>query len=310
MEIVVALLVGLVASVIAALAWRWWSDRREPPSFEGRTSLAVLPGRPDRSSPEAVATEELVARMRNRPLAELGIGRALPRTARTIGICPRCGRTLERGRRRCAGCGAWLVDGIPARRAGAFLVRGAAIGVLVGLFGGLLLASLAPPGDSPEVAAATNAPDETMRPAPSGVRTALDALLAVDARLVAARDGLAAALADPASDASSIAGQLRAVDAESAEAVALTQALDRWERSADLAADVRSFHIAVREAATPGIRGDAAAARAAGTAVMEALAALGTMNARTVELAREVGLLPPAAPAAPPPSPSARATGS
>src|ERR687893_704372 len=134
MEAFLPLLVGLLSAGILALAWLYW----------------------------------------NRPLEEVGVGRALPRTARTVGICPRCGRTLDRGRRRCAGCGAWLVGGIPARRAGAFLARGAAIGVLIGLFGGLLLASLAAPDDPRGAASASVAPEESPGPVPAGVRAALD----------------------------------------------------------------------------------------------------------------------------------------
>jgi hypothetical protein len=193
------------------------------------------------------------------------------------------------------------VDGVPARRAGAFLVRGAAIGVLIGLFGGLFLASLGARDDPTGVTAATGAADESEAPAPAGVRAALDGMLAVGSRLGAARDGLAAALADPAADAASLAGQLRAVDAEAAEGVALTAALDRWSGSRALATDHRSFLVAVREAAGPGLRGDLAAARAAGSVVIESMTALESLNARTVEVAREVGLLPPAsAPAASP----------
>jgi hypothetical protein len=168
-------------------------------------------------------------------------------------------------------------------------MRGGAVGVVIGLFGGLVLASQVPAqrsGLSPTASRAQAA--STTAPVPAGVRDALDSTLAVHARLAPAREALRSVLAAPTPDADGIAGQLRAIDIEAAEATALAAVLERWPGSRTLAAELRDFHGQIRTLAAPGLAGDAATARSAAVAVVEALDQLDIVEGRTKAVAAEI----------------------
>ncbi len=237
--------------------------------------------------------------------------------ASDVFACPSCGRPLASGTTRCAGCGTLLLVGVPARRAGLFVVIGVAGGLVVGgLIAGIVAtASLTAPGPAPiagtspttvttPVAGADTittpsggAPAADPIPAiPVAASSALRLTVTVDDRLSASAATLRALLDAPVFDAVGAAAILRGIAVDASYGSDVVRRLDGWAAAAGLQAQLRDYYGALRAAAREGLGASItsdAAYRTAGQQMLDLLAGLPATRAAIDSLAAANGIVLP-----------------
>lgn len=237
--------------------------------------------------------------------------------------CPSCGRPLATGTTRCA-CGTLLLVGVPARRAGLFVVIGVAGGLVVGgLIAGFIAAAsrTAPPpafaaGTTPTAATilgtgttsvtgtgtdttpvATTVTGTNSIPAiPVVASSALRLSVTVDDRLSAASDTLRSQLHAASFDAASAAAILREIAADAAYGSDLVRRLDGWAAAAEVRAQLRDLYAAVRATAREGLSASLTsdvAYRTAAQQMLDLLAGLPATRAAIDSLAAANGIVLP-----------------
>ncbi|HEY6056648.1 MAG TPA: hypothetical protein VIV06_01385 [Candidatus Limnocylindrales bacterium] len=244
-------------------------------------------GRPEPETPAAGAP------------ADLAIGAAEDNTR--ILSCPACARPLDRSFGRCPGCGTTLVHGVQARRASAFVLVGASIGLIVGVTG---TSALGAAGGARATARATGAvaqqPASSAGPSGSSVptvaRSALTQSAAINARLSDRVRELQSLLAIDPFDTGASAQALRAIAADAAFGVDLAPRLGRWSAGRELSGQLGEFYVAVRSTAHQGIDAllaDAAAYRRASRDMVELFRRLPSLDAASRSLAGTIDLTLP-----------------
>lgn len=227
-----------------------------------------------------------------------------------IGACPACARPIARGAPRCPGCGTRMLIGVPARRAGVFLVLGASMGTLLGGFGAAAAissrgvdspapsgAAIANPVPSPQATLAATSSPATI---PSLARSALVHSGDVNVRLAVAGSDLRSALFATDLDTAEVIRLLRSVAGDAAEGADLSGRLGGWRDAASEVAQLRGFYATVRDTARQGLRwspGDDAGYRGAATAMLDVLAGMDDIDATARDLADAAGVTLPALPA-------------
>lgn len=245
---------------------------------------------------------------------------------RNIFNCPVCSRPLATGVRRCPGCRTRLVVGVPLKRASAFVALGLVAGVLTGggamaaagLSGGTATpptASQAPivePSASapPATAAVTPTPPPLDPAVPPTARAALGQVATLHAGFLDDAADLRLELAAVDIDAFGVAQTLRSINSQSAFGLDVARRLATWDEAAALAADLDAAYNEIRTIARTGlassVRNDAAY-REAALRMVDAVAALETLDAdvRALALTADIDLPrldfggPPAASTAP-----------
>ena len=255
---------------------------------------------------------------------------AAPGTSMTIGEidqtvfdCPSCSRPLALGARRCPGCGTRLVRGITLGKAASFAALGLVIGLAIGAGGGLLFGlsnapaavpavaagpSDAPGGGVPSAAPASAAatPSPTAQPArtppPSTIssvtRSALGQVVATNERLATSAVALREAMSAKAFDASTVAGVLRAISADSVFGEQLSDRLVAWPVADPLGARLATFYGSIHDVAADGLDAsvrNTAAYRASGATMIELLAGLEPLDAALRSAASSAGVVLPTA---------------
>ncbi len=232
--------------------------------------------------------------------------------ARTMS-CPTCARPLAFDAPRCPGCGTYLLLGVPAKRAGIFLVSGAVIGLVVGgsLIGSVVAARFAVVDGAAAPAApavvtggttpvAPVAPgDEPASAVPAAVQAALRQAIAMNGRLAATTVTLRAALEADQLDTYAIATLLRSVTADAAIGATASTRLESWDGAATLGPELAGAYGRIRAVARDGLAArlsNEPAYRAAAAAMLDELAALAGLDASARALAAEAGIEVPAAP--------------
>jgi hypothetical protein len=263
----------------------------------------------------AVSTTRTRSRIRVEappPPQELPIGD--PETAVTT--CPACGRPIAAGIGRCPGCGAYLLLGVPARRAGVFISLGVAIGLLAGA--SMTLAVIrsrttiiaADPGGtgttpglvaSPVPTAPSPSTDPTSSPNPPNAVAGLSQTPTVNLRLLVSASVLRAQLAARSTTAVDIALTLRAISSDALLGTDLANRMVGWTEASQLRADLMAFYTTVEDSAHDGLAASITNRPAYETAAARMLVVLGgiaAIDAETQRFAISVGLdLPSALPA-------------
>ena len=172
----------------------------------------------------------------NAPVA----GTAAPTTgAAATGRCPSCGRAITKGTRRCEGCGTRLLLEVPARKASMLVGAGALAGLVVGgvVFGIALPRSPAAATSDP-AAAPSGAPFHVT----GNMAAALRGTTALNGRLAAQADVLAAALAAQSFPVQDVVQVLRRMSTDTRAAAAMVKSLDSWPDAASQQAALASFY--------------------------------------------------------------------
>jgi hypothetical protein len=236
---------------------------------------------------------------------------AIGETERDVFSCPVCARPLAQGAGRCAGCGTRLLLGVPAKRAAAFLGLGAIVGMLVGGMVAATAVSLATPqvgtgtGSTP-LTKPTQPPVVATRPpvvenpgVPSIARSALGQVGELHVRMATGAALLDSALEASTLDVSDVASLLRSLAADAAYGTDLAPRLAEWDDASPLAEELVAFYAQLRDTARDGLRAsltDAAAYRAAGVAMLDALDGMTTVDADARALADDADVDMPALP--------------
>jgi hypothetical protein len=214
--------------------------------------------------------------------------------------CPSCDRTIERGTKRCEGCGQRLVLEVPAASA-ARLAGGGAIGGF--LVGGLLIALVFPHGGTsgnPAADAAANGNGNggnvTVN-APVPALAALRGTSALNARLASRADDLAVALDQKKFPVGDVVPVLRRLSQDTRAGAAMVKSFGTWPDAATHQAALGAFYdnlagdidgilaISVR---------DTGAYEAATRDIMRTLAQIPTLDDEARLLAAQAGTdLPP-----------------
>jgi hypothetical protein len=227
--------------------------------------------------------------------------------------CPTCARPLALDAPRCPGCGTYLLLGVPAKRAGIFLVSGAVIGLVVGgsLIGSVVAARLAVVDGAaaqatPAVVTGGTTPVASVAPGggpasaiPATAQAALRQAIAMNGRLAATTVSLAAALEADQLDTHAIATLLRSVTADAAVGATASTRLESWDGAATLGPALADAYGRIRAVARDGLAArlsNEPAYRAAADAMLEELAALAGLDASARALAADADIEVPAAP--------------
>ena len=274
--------------------------------------------RPRRRAAEPVP-EPIVA-----PAESIAIGEI----DQTVFDCPKCGRPLAMGARRCPGCRTRLVMGVPMSKASVIggggllvgLLFGASAGVAIGFASRSAVAPPAPPVVIPSTAPIGGGGGTLATPVPipsvpsgggggstgSGMpavsRSALTQAITVNEHLHGAAASLSAAINARSFDASEVAQTLRAISAETVYAQQLAVAVAGWSGSAEaggrLSAAYAEIHDAAAEALIASVRNEAAY-RGAAKSMVALLAQVRSVDAELRDLAAANGVALPGASAAP-----------
>jgi len=241
----------------------------------------------------------------------------------TVFACPQCARPLALGAKRCPGCGTRLILGVQAKRVSIFMTVGLFAGLVVsGLFvvtssaiasaAAIAAAATASPSAQPSASTAPSAtpvlPTATAgngsnSTVPALSRSALAQAVAVDERLAASRDGLAAALAAPKFDTFGVSQLLRATSAEAVVGLQLSAYIGAWSGGKALSGELTSFHTTVQQTAAEGLSAsirNEKAYRAAGEKMLDLLGGLDDLDVFVRDVADRAGVtIAPAESAAP-----------
>lgn len=232
--------------------------------------------------------------------------------ARTMS-CPTCARPLALDAPRCPGCGTYLLLGVPAKRAGIFLVSGAVIGLVIGgsLIGSVMAARLAAvdgSGARATPAAVTGGTTPVASVAPGGgsaaaipgtAQAALRQAIAMNGRIVATTATLGAVLEADRLDTYAIATILRSLTADAAVGATASTRLESWAAAGTLTPELAGAYGRIRAVARDGLAArlsNEPAYRAAGEAMLDELAVLAGLDASARALAADAEIEVPAAP--------------
>jgi hypothetical protein len=231
--------------------------------------------------------------------------------------CPICARPIAVGTGKCPGCGTRLLLGVPARRAGAFVILGLVVGLTVGAGSAAIVVGRgsgsgnARPGGGPvpSVPAASPAsaapsiprsnppsapPPSSAVPAHAGA--ALGQVLSVNDRLASRAAALRAGLAAKPFDAFTVATTLRALSADAVVGDGVTGLIAEWPSGADLSARLSAYYRRVGTTAATALGsslGDTAAYRAGALQMIRVLGDLAPLDADAESLATEAGVAVP-----------------
>jgi hypothetical protein len=216
--------------------------------------------------------------------------------------CPSCDRTLDRGTRRCEGCGQRLLLDVPARTAGRLIGGGVVAGFMVG---GILVGLTLPRGgasSNPAADAAANGngngANVTVN-APVPALAALRGTTALNGRLASRADDLAAALSSKKFPAGDVVPVLRRLSQDTRAGAAMVKSFGTWPEAAEHQAALGTFY----ETLAGQIDGilavsvrDAGAYKAATQQIMKTLGQIPTLDDQARLLAAQAGTdLPPLA---------------
>jgi hypothetical protein len=223
--------------------------------------------------------------------------------------CPVCKRPLDSRARRCSGCRTLLVHGVQGSKAGMFVVFGLAIGLLTGA-GVIGVAMSQPRVATPTTLPAsvtpvtpTTAPVSSVDPGgiiplvPVAATAALKGTAAVNARIAATAQPLAAEVAAADFDSQAVAQILRRLGFEAGAAQSLLPALDSWDQASAIHLQLEGFYTdlrsTTRDALAASIRNDEAY-KAAATDVLAQLTKLPSIDRSSRDLARTADVELPA----------------
>lgn len=255
------------------------------------------------------------------PAIALGPDPELPAEPLAIGMpdvevtsCPVCARPIAVGTGKCPGCGTRLLLGVPAKRAGTFIILGLAIGLVVGGGSAVIAVGRSPSGAAagvPPPAASSDPrqpspPVATPRPssdAPAQAAAALGQALVINDRLAARATELRAELGAKSFDTFAVATTLRTLTADAVVGSGMTARIASWPAAAGLSGRLATYYRLVGTSAGEALAaslGDDAAYRSGATAMLRVLADLPPLDAAAEALATEAGVeLPSASPLAP-----------
>lgn len=254
---------------------------------------------------------------RRRRSAEGGEALAIGEADANIFDCPSCARPLAVGSHRCPGCGTRILAGVRATTASGFLAAGLIVGLLVGAGAtaaallvtrpadGAATDPITAPSIAPAVSAAPNAtapvasaPAPVVDPAiPASAVSALRQSVLVDQRLLDDGARLSASLAVRNPVAVDIARALRAIGASAAFGDRIAPDVADWSAASAVSSSLTEFYAAVGATAREGLTASLTNTRAyvaAGTSMLEVLAALPGIDAAKRDLAASVDLELPA----------------
>ncbi len=254
------------------------------------------------------------------PLEPLAIGAS----GVDVTSCPVCARPIAVGTGRCPGCGTHLMLGVPARRAGMFVILGAALGLVFGTIAATLMLRTLPSGlvagPAPTVAATapagSAAPSVSVSVAPTAPVVGIDSQAAaavgqavvVNQRLSAMASQLRAQLAAATLDTFAVATTLRALSADAVSARDTVALMQRWPAATDAATSLWAYYTKVRDTAATALAAslsDTSAYRTGAKSMLKVLGSLSSLQSRTVALALEAGVAVPTPTPTPTPAPTA-----
>ena len=243
--------------------------------------------------------------------------------------CPACSRPLGRRENQCPGCGAWLVFGVLARLALAFLLIGVALGLVIGTIlvtaasrapgssggvaGGPAIPSLSPepspppsvtltPSPSPAATSTLRAtpaatpvptPEPTPIVLPGSVAGALQQCVVLDEQLGRSAAALNEMLASKSFSAAAAVAIVRKIAADSTTGLQVAPRLRSFGPTIVLGSDLEAFYGAVSSASGDALGlslADNAGYRAAVTELLAPLQDLPGLGARTLDEAAAFGL--------------------
>ena len=142
--------------------------------------------------------------------------------------CPACGRRIDRGSRRCEGCGQRLLLDVPARKASMLVGAGLLAGLVVG--GGLV--GLTAPRQAAPAAVAVASQPAGPTPIPAAVASkslaALRGTTTLNGRLAAQAEPLSRALAAKKLAVTDVVKVLRRMSTDTRAAAAMVPSLGTW----------------------------------------------------------------------------------
>ena len=214
--------------------------------------------------------------------------------------CPGCGRTIARGSHRCDECGQRLFMDVPVGRASRLAGGGAVAGILATLLLVNLFAPPAPPVSADDAlngsAAGGNGAAVTLA-VPAGAAAALRGTTALNGRLVAAAEPLAAALAAKSFDPGDVVNVLRGMSVDTRAGAGMVKALGTWPEAANQQATLAAFYAELASKLDRGLSASVhsgAAYRKSATTILETLGKIASLDAGARALAAQAGLdLPP-----------------
>lgn len=184
--------------------------------------------------------------------------------------CPACARPLGVGASRCPGCGTRLIIGVQATRAGALVVVGLVVGLVVGA-GGFSVASALTRVDpvtagGGTVVQPTAAPVASAAPLPTAAPiaapvvpfaslSALRQTALINQRVVADAGQLIAVLASPTPSTAEIAKALRSMSSNATFGERIAGDVAAWDLGAGVAGDLSAFYAGIRSTAAAGLSG-------------------------------------------------------
>ncbi|HEU4672711.1 MAG TPA: hypothetical protein VFS32_07425 [Candidatus Limnocylindrales bacterium] len=229
---------------------------------------------------------------------------ALPAEPLPIGLpdvnvtsCPVCARPIALGTARCPGCRTRLLLGVPARRAGAFVGVGLALGLAIGavatagaigvgssLPGGATARGASPVPSLPVVGAVPTASLGSLgtpRPStgvPPQAGAALGQAIVVNRRLAARATELQSELDAKPTDTFAIATSLRALAADAVVGAGAVRTIGTWPDAQAMGGRLGDYYALVSSTATSTLAAsltDPAAYRDGANAMLRVLADLG-----------------------------------
>ncbi len=245
------------------------------------------------------------------------MGLAIGDTDASVFACPACSRPLAEGTSRCPGCGTRLILGVRLKRAGAILAMGVVIGILIGGASTAVAITLsghdtasasattpvatgAPAAVTPNALTPTAAPPVAAPPqyaAPVAAVSALSGTAVVDGRIAVDAATLSTTLAQSNASPIELARALRSLAADAALGIDLASRLTPWTDAAQVQSGLDDFYRAMALEARTGLRAsfnDTGAYRKAGARMLTVLSTMGSVDAKSRDLAGTIGLeLPP-----------------
>lgn len=209
--------------------------------------------------------------------------------------CPSCTRPLARGSRHCGGCGALLVFGVRASRAGTLAGAGLVVGLIVG---GLGVTVFLPRDAAPAASAAVTGPGASGAgvigvTVTASAGAALRGTAALNGRLAAEAESLADAVAAKSFPTADVVRILRRMSADVSAGAGMVSALAGWPAAGPHQVALNTFYA---DLANEIDRGLAASVNSAGPykkaakAVLATLARMPALDADARALADTAGM--------------------